>query len=226
MHCRTVRLKQLRYSVPHRPRLLGDQAGMARDVQQHKSDQHRDLRHREGCIRGLASRDMQLGINCSHRERFVKVHMTNIATAGGRVCETNLSIQICPVEVNLTTVLVDDIARLLDAVLEHTEGRWVRDLGEKIRPRTKVVFKSDAHHESREIVSVLLRLRTEVRNVEAAIWQTLHRDHLQASHDCGLDVFQRRKVTALNDSLTAGFVPCALTGMRHMFLWPSPRDSW
>jgi len=58
----------------------------------------------------------------------MKVHVTNVATAGGRVRETNLSIQIRSIEINLTTVFVDDITRCLDAVLEHTKGRRVCDL--------------------------------------------------------------------------------------------------
>ena len=58
----------------------------------------------------------------------MKVHVTNITAAGGRIRETDLSIQIRTIEVDLTTILVDDIARRLDAVLEHAEGRWVRYL--------------------------------------------------------------------------------------------------
>ena len=58
----------------------------------------------------------------------MKVHVTNIATTCGRVRETNLSIQIRTIEVDLTTILVDDIARHLDAVLEYAESRWVCDL--------------------------------------------------------------------------------------------------
>ena len=113
--------------------------------------------------------------------------MANVATASGRVRETDLSIQIRSIEVDLTAVCVDNITRFLDAVLEHTEGRWVCDLGYKLRPGTNVILGSDAHHESREVISVLFCLCTEVRNVEAAVWQGLHRDHLQAGHDCGLE---------------------------------------
>ena len=58
----------------------------------------------------------------------MKVHMTNIAATGSRVRETDLGIQICTIEINLTTVFMDDIACCLDAVLKHAEGRWVRDL--------------------------------------------------------------------------------------------------
>ena len=148
----------------------------------------------------------------------MKVHMTNITTAGGRVRQTNLSIQIRSVEIHLATICVDDIACLLDAVLEYAEGRWVCDLGDEIRPGTSAVLRGDAYHESCEVIFVLHCLRTQVRDVEATIRQTLHRDHLQAGHDGGLRVFQCREVTTWNNSLTAGFVPCALTGMRQISL--------
>jgi hypothetical protein len=157
-------------------------------------------------------------MNYSHGKRLVKVHMTNIAAASGRVRETNLSIQVCSVEVYLAAVFMDDIARLLDAVLKHTEGRRVCDLGNKMKPGTGIVLGNEAYHESREVVFVLLCLCTQVHNIEATVRQTLHRDHLQAGHDCGLGAFQHQKVSASKNSLTAGFVPCALTGMRQMFL--------
>ena len=113
---------------------------------------------------------------------------------------------------------MDDIACLLDAVLEYAEGRRVCDLGDKIRPGTNVILSSDAHHESCEVVFVLLCLRTQICDVEATIRQALHRDYLQAGHDCGLQVFQYQEVTVWDNSPTAGFVPCALTGMRQMSL--------
>ena len=117
-------------------------------------------------------------MNYSHGKRLVKVHMTNIAAASGRVRETNLSIQVCSVEVYLASVFMDDIARLLDAVLKHTESRRVCDLGNKMKPGTSVVLGNEAYHESREVVFVLLCLCTQVRNIEATVRQTLHRDHL------------------------------------------------
>ena len=58
--------------------------------------------------------------------------MTDITATSSRICETNLGVQICSVEIDLTTIFMDDVARLFDAVLKHTVGRWVRDLGEKV----------------------------------------------------------------------------------------------
>ena len=113
---------------------------------------------------------------------------------------------------------MDNVACLPDAVLEYAEGRWVCDLGDGIRPGTRVVLRGDAHHESCKVVFVLLCLRTQVHDVETTIRQALHRNHLQAGHGCGLRVFQYQEVTVWDNSPTAGFVPCALTGMRQMSL--------
>ena len=55
--------------------------------------------------------------------------MANITAAGGRVRETNLSVQIRPVEINLTAVLMDDIARLLNTILKYAKGGRVCNLG-------------------------------------------------------------------------------------------------
>jgi hypothetical protein len=99
------------------------------DVQQRKSDQPRDPRHRGDYDRELEPRNAHLGIQERlHGECLVKIHVTDITAAGGGVCETNLGIQICSVEIDLTTILMDDIARLLDAVFKHTVSRRVGDL--------------------------------------------------------------------------------------------------
>jgi len=84
--------------------------------------------------------NMRLSINDPHGERLVKIHMANITTASGRICETNLSIQIRSIKVYLTTILMDNLARLLNAVLKHTKGRRVCDLGNKMRVGTSVIL--------------------------------------------------------------------------------------
>lgn len=63
----------------------------------------------------------------------MKVHVTDIATAGSRVCETDLGVQVCSVEVNLTTILMNYIASLFDTVFKHTESGWIRNLEDKLR---------------------------------------------------------------------------------------------
>jgi hypothetical protein len=81
-----------------------------------------------------------------HGEGLVEVQVANVAAADRRVGEADLGVEVGAVQVNLTAVVVDDLARLpiavinvlcggvvmpsylLDAVLEHAESRRVRDL--------------------------------------------------------------------------------------------------
>ena len=151
---------------------------MVPGVQQRKSDQRRDLHPHEGYVQRLKSRTAQLGIDYSHGESLVKVHVAYITTTSCGVRETNLGIQIRSVEVDLSTICVDNIARLLDAVLEHTISGWVCDLRNKVRPGTRAVSRKNVHHKSCEVVLVLLCLCTKVCDVEATVRQALHRDHL------------------------------------------------
>lgn len=48
----------------------------------------------------------------SHREGLVKIHMANVTAAGSRVGQTDLSVQVGTVQVDLTAVIVNDLARL------------------------------------------------------------------------------------------------------------------
>jgi hypothetical protein len=58
----------------------------------------------------------------------VKVEMTHVTAAHSRVREANLSVQVRTVKIDLATILVDYLARFLDAVLEHTKRRRVCNL--------------------------------------------------------------------------------------------------
>ena len=85
-----------------------------------------------------------------HGESLVEVQMAYIPTACRGVCESDLSIQVCTVEVNLATVFVYNptcLRRLsirgvhhqhiqthvLNAYFKDTEGRRVGDLGDTFR---------------------------------------------------------------------------------------------
>lgn len=59
--------------------------------------------------------------------------MTHISTTRGGIRQSNLSIQVCTIQVHLTTVLVDNLARIRNAIFEHTERRRVGDLWNVIR---------------------------------------------------------------------------------------------
>jgi len=59
---------------------------------------------------------------------LVQVHVANVASTGRRVGQANLSVKIGTVEINLTAVLVDNVASVLNSRLEHSESRRVGDL--------------------------------------------------------------------------------------------------
>lgn len=98
-----------------------------------------------------------------HGEGLVEIEMANISTARSRVGKTDLSVEVGTVEVDLTAVLVDDLARVLDTTLEHTKGRGVGD------------------HERSKVVFVLLSLGLEVLEIKGAIVVNLDGDDLESS---------------------------------------------
>lgn len=103
---------------------------------------------------------------------------------------------------------------ILHTRLEYTEGRGIRNLSEVVR----ITFRIErlfAYHECSKVVLVLLSFRLEVDEIQTTIGERLDRNDLETGHDRrlkdvsidGMDHFAR---------LTAGFVPCALTGMRQI----------
>lgn len=48
----------------------------------------------------------------SHCERLVQVHVTNIAAARSRVGDADLRVEVGTIEVDLATIVVDDLAGL------------------------------------------------------------------------------------------------------------------
>jgi hypothetical protein len=171
---------------------------MAPGARQHKLGRRRGLRHHGDYSGKSESNNVNLGIGHSHGKRLVEVHVANITTTSGRVRETNLCIQVRSVEVDLTTVLMDDIARLLDAILKHTVGRWVRDLGDDVRPGSRALCFAEMIPLTMNAARLSLCCSAFARRSAMSrlpSGKALHRDHLQAGHDCGLEVFQRQKVT-------------------------------
>jgi hypothetical protein len=58
----------------------------------------------------------------------VEVKMAHVTSADSWVRQTYLSVQVGTVQVNLTAVVVDDLAGLLYAILEHSKCGRVGDL--------------------------------------------------------------------------------------------------
>ena len=56
-----------------------------------------------------------------HSEGLVQVHVADITTADRRVCQPDLRIKVGTVQIDLTPVVVDDLARVLHTVFENSE---------------------------------------------------------------------------------------------------------
>ena len=47
-----------------------------------------------------------------HSKGLVKIHVADVSATGCRVCEANLGVQVRTIEVDLATILVDNLAGL------------------------------------------------------------------------------------------------------------------
>ena len=59
---------------------------------------------------------------------LMEVHVADIASTRSRVCKTDLSVEVCTIKVNLTAVLVNDFASILNSILKDTERLRICDL--------------------------------------------------------------------------------------------------
>mmetsp|Transcript_41994 Transcript_41994/g.100962 ORF Transcript_41994/g.100962 Transcript_41994/m.100962 type:complete len:238 (-) Transcript_41994:2062-2775(-) len=99
--------------------------------------------------------------NC---KRLVKVQMAHICTNDGRGCESNLSIHVCPVHVDLSSIVMNDLTDLLNALLVDAVGRRVGD------------------HQARQVIGVLLGKLLE--NFEVNATRIVDPLDLHPSHCC------------------------------------------
>lgn len=100
-------------------------------------------------------------------------------------------------------------------MLENTECRWVCDLFSVSDLPTVPAIATD--HESGKVFLMLLSLGPEILNVEVAVCMGLDGDNLETSHDSRLHpVHKDTGVFHKYTVLTAGLVPCALTGIKQM----------
>ncbi len=53
-------------------------------------------------------------------ERLVQVHVTHVAANFGRLDDAHQSIEVCPIKIDLTAIVMDDAADFLDGFFEHT----------------------------------------------------------------------------------------------------------
>jgi len=74
-------------------------------------------------------------------KRFMQIKMAHIRANRGRICQSNLCIHICAIHINFPAVLVNDLANILDALLEHAMRRRIRN-----HQRGKFIFISLGFH--------------------------------------------------------------------------------
>ena len=58
-------------------------------------------------------------------EGFVEVHVQNIRTDFSGLRDADQGIQICTINVNLSTMVMDDVANLGQRFLKNTVGGWI-----------------------------------------------------------------------------------------------------
>ena len=98
-------------------------------------------------------------------ERLVQVQMTDVGTDIRGSTETDLGIHIGAIHVDLTAPIVNDPADFSDVLLEYAMGRWVCD------------------HERGELIRVLVRLASQVTELDVPLVITGHRNDPQPGHD-------------------------------------------
>ncbi len=97
---------------------------------------------------------------------LVKVQVTNICTDNARVCKTHLGIHICPVHIDQTSVFVDNIHNLADALFKHTVGRGISD------------------HQAGEPLFVKHSLFAKLANIDVSHLVARHQHYLHSGHCC------------------------------------------
>ena len=96
-------------------------------------------------------------------ECFVQVQVRNVRTPLAWLCETDQRIHVCAVRINLTAMLMDDVADFDDVLFEHTVRRRIRD------------------HQSRQTIRILLSVQADVFHVDVAVGIRLRHDNLHAA---------------------------------------------
>ena len=100
-------------------------------------------------------------------------------------------------------------------MLENTECRWVCDLFSVSDLPAVPAIATD--HESGKVFPVLLSLGPEILKVEVAVCMGLDGDDFKTSHNSRLHPAHQYKIARHKYTvLTAGLVPCALTGIKQM----------
>ena len=98
-------------------------------------------------------------------EGLVQVEMRDVTAELSRFRQAEECVQVRPVDVDLSAVLVDQREHLADALFVHPVCRRVRD------------------HDGRQRLVVLLALVTEVLQIDRPVGQRADHHHADAGHD-------------------------------------------
>ena len=97
-------------------------------------------------------------------ERLVQVQVAHVGADGGRARQPDLRVHVRAVHVDLSAVLMNDRADLLDRVFEHAVRRRV------------------GHHQRRKTIAMLLGLGFEIGDVDVAVRVGRDDDDFESGH--------------------------------------------
>merc|ERR1711937_1020216 len=121
---------------------------------------------------------------------LVQVKMANISSNQSWASKTDLGVHVSTVHVDLTSVVVDDLANFINLGLIHTIGGWV------------------SNHQGAEVVLVGLNLLPQVININVSLLVSLSSHNLHASHNstCWVGSMGRHR----NNANVSVVIPSAL----------------
>ena len=169
-------------------------------VWRHRWGQHQVLLLHGDCRKYVSIKYMPSQYRRSHSERLMEVEMANIASANRRVRQSNLCIEIGAIQVDLPTIVMNNLAGLLCAaeskssILDrgtHTSvtpsSNTPKVDGYVICPRmnsdpSSVTRGKTLYHENRELIFVQHCLCLQVFQVQISICMCLDWDDLQTCH--------------------------------------------
>src|SRR5690606_28906635 len=98
---------------------------------------------------------------------LVQVEVTNISTDESGSCESNLSIHVCAIHVDLSSMLVNYLGDFFYGFFVHTVSAGIGD------------------HDPSEILRMLFGFCFEIFKVDVTIFQSLYYYDLHSCHYCG-----------------------------------------
>ena len=100
--------------------------------------------------------------NC---KSFMKIKVRNISTEFSRLCNTNQSVEICAINVDLTARFMDQCADITDSTFEYSVSTWI------------------GNHERRQICLMFGNLRLDIGSAYIAMLIAFNDDDFHAGHD-------------------------------------------